>query len=149
MATNFDLYEISDVKYYPDDFEKSLEELILKNPYSQLTVEFRDEFKINIEDHLFKQNNDIIHFHTLSDVGGLKIGNKDFSIIIPNGYGDGETNVYISEKKIHVPLEYYTFVKGTIEIDDYDCGGTIITTLKGTYHIYIGNGNVVFVQVDN
>lgn len=92
-------------------------------------------------------------FKTYSDAGALKIGNKDFSILIPNGYGDGETRVAIIklEEKKYYDLEafrFFTSVEGTFDIYDYDCdsSGDIIQTIEGRYGIYVYEGFVVFEQ---
>lgn len=144
VATNFDAYDLEGVKYYPKEFKKSLQSLIEANPYTQLTEVFGFENGLNIKEHLMGQDKSLTHLETISDAGSVKIGNGDFSILIPNGYGDGITNVFISEKEIHVPLKFITTVEGVIEVFDYDCRDNVIKTIKGKYAIFSGDGNVVF-----
>lgn len=35
---------------------------------------------------------------TMSDIGSLKIGNSNFTMLVPNSYGDGETKVFVFKK---------------------------------------------------
>lgn len=85
-------------------------------------------------------------FKTESDAGGVKIGNGDMSIIIPNGYGDGTTRVAILEPKEmnSSAFNFITAVEGTVNIYTYDCGSDIECTIKGRYGIYSKDGFVVF-----
>lgn len=149
VATELDFYELEDVAYYPDDFEKTLKALIRKNPYSQLMDVFGEKLGLldDIEKHLIEQDEDLLHIITLSDAGSVKIGNNDFSVLIPNGYGDGQTEVFITTKRVHVPLRFWTTVSGKFKIYDYDCGDDSRYTLDGDYSIFFGNGYVVFSKV--
>jgi hypothetical protein len=89
-------------------------------------------------------------FKTYSDVGGLKIGNENFSMIIPNGYGDGTTRVAIFEERYienefnDMMLKFFTSVKGKFNIYGYDCGNEVVKTLEGDYNIYYGDGFIAF-----
>ncbi len=87
------------------------------------------------------------HYRTASDAGSVKIGNDKFSILIPNGYGDGMTDVcivYTKDNPFSNVLKFLTSVEGTIFIYSYDCGDAVETTLIGRFGIYHGNGFVVF-----
>lgn len=84
---------------------------------------------------------------TISDVGGLKIGNSEFSIIIPNGLGDGTTRYAIYEAYEgfnEQMLAFSTSVQGEIDIYNYDCGDEIVDHISGRYGIYSGNGFIIF-----
>ena len=83
---------------------------------------------------------------TISDVGGLKIGNSDFSIIVPNGIGDGETRVAIVEKFDEKLLKFFTSIEGKFNIYKYDCGNEIVETIEGKYGIFNGESFVVLVK---
>lgn len=85
-------------------------------------------------------------FKTESDTGGIKIGNNGFTIIIPNGYGDGITRVAILEKEEmnNCTFDFFTSVFGSINIYDYDCGNEVECTINGRYGIYSKGGFVVF-----
>lgn len=147
VATNFMIYNIEDVPYYPNDFKKSLQALYNNNLGSQLVEVFKNEFGYNLEEYL-KQTANYEKLVTYSDAGSLKIGNKNFNILIPNGYGDGETEVFIIEQNIDIPLRYITLVEGEVEIFDYDCANSnVVTTIKGRYQIYSENGQIVFVKI--
>lgn len=85
-------------------------------------------------------------FKTSSDAGGVKIGNENFEIIIPNGVGDGITRVAVLNKNEmnDSAFDYITFCKGKINIYNYDCGCEIAKTIEGRYGIYSKDGFVVF-----
>lgn len=38
-------------------------------------------------------------FNTTSDRGGVLIGNEDWQLLVPNGYGDGTTYIHIMQFK--------------------------------------------------
>lgn len=85
-------------------------------------------------------------FKTSSDAGGVKIGNNGFSVIVPNGRGDGVTRVGILEQEEFNQnlLHFFTGVEGEINIYAYDCGDTIAKTISGRFGVYYGEGFVVF-----
>lgn len=145
VATDLDYYDIESVEYYPDDFEKTLTALIKKNPYSQLMDVFGEKLGLlDIEKHLIEQDEDLLHIITLSDAGSVKIGNSVFSTLIPNGYGDGQTEVFVTTKRVHVPLQFWATINGKLKIYNYDCGDDSSHTLDGEYDVFYGNGYVVF-----
>lgn len=87
---------------------------------------------------------------TLSDAGGIKIGSRDFSMIIPNGYGDGITRYAILPYNTFNDgmFDFETSVKGSsIRIYDYDCGSRVLETLSGKYNVYTREGIVVFADM--
>jgi len=149
VATDFMLYDLS-VPYYNDDFERSLKALYEKNLGSQLTEVFKDKFGFSFVKYLNDEGIAFKRIYTDSDAGSVKIGNETMTINIPNGYGDGQTDVFIVEKKkgdnVRIPYDFLTTVKGTFNIYEYDCGNgeDAVVTISGEYAIYFENGVVVF-----
>lgn len=84
-------------------------------------------------------------FYTLADAGGVKIGNDNFSFIIPAG-GDGSIEVAISQRNIDLPMRYFTSIEGKFDIYSYDCGDDIVASLNGRYGVYAEGGLVFFVK---
>ena len=87
-----------------------------------------------------------------TDMGGILVGNEDFKILIPNGYGDGRQLIIIGggdyvEKVIKEnELNYFTFFEGK-EVNIYDDYGKVIETLpEGEYAIYFGKATIVFLE---
>lgn len=87
---------------------------------------------------------------TISDIGSAKIGiDGQFTLDVPNGYGDGDTAVIICDKDEYKPEDYalWASVRGNnINIYDYDCGGEVIETLSGKYGIYVAGDRGVFLN---
>lgn len=84
-----------------------------------------------------------------SDAGGVKVGTNNFSIIIPNGYGDGTTRFAIlNEDEVNTSVfNYFTLLEGDeINIYKSDCGNTILQTIKGRYGAYYSDGFVILVK---
>ena len=86
--------------------------------------------------------------YSISDAGGLKVGNDSFSVIIPNGHGDGEMRYAILEREnffADTIFKFFTSFSGeNINIYSYDCGEDIIETLpSGRYGAYYYDGLVV------
>ena len=85
---------------------------------------------------------------TVSDAGGLRIGNNGFTVNIPNGMGDGD--MFFSEVGKGCfnadMLNFWTSIEGhAIDVYDYDCtGGKLVTSLDGRYGVFYGYGLVVF-----
>lgn len=76
---------------------------------------------------------------TYSDVGAVKIGNNSFQFNIPNGYGDGDTEVLISDAQTKAPTnaEYVMYIEGDFNIYSYDCStSNVAHTLHGAYYVY-------------
>lgn len=87
-----------------------------------------------------------------TDMGGVMVGNQDFKILIPNGYGDGWQSIIIGsgdyvEKVIKEnELNYFTFFDGK-EVNIYnDEGQTIEILPEGEYAIYFGKATIVFAE---
>lgn len=91
-------------------------------------------------------------YSTTSDAGGLRIGSDAMSIIIPNGYGDGDMRFTVVGKNCfnHDMLNFWTSVSGNaINVYDHDCGGDVVITLEGRYGVFYGYGFVVFEKWDD
>lgn len=92
-----------------------------------------------------------MQFKTHSDTGSVRIGNNTFSLLIPNGYGDGITRVAIFDKAefaLDHLMSYCTrFSTSGAHVYDYDCdGGQPIRTISGNYAVYRGYGFVALVK---
>lgn len=90
-------------------------------------------------------------FATISDAGGVKVGNDGFSTVFQNGVGDGTTLVaiYESEKEFKLGglLKFDTAINCTeAYVYDYDCGGDPVKKLFGRYGVYGGYQFVAFVK---
>ncbi|MDY4592729.1 MAG: hypothetical protein SO434_04950 [Eubacteriales bacterium] len=92
---------------------------------------------------------------TESDIGSVLVGNKDMTMTISNGYGDGTTRIGVFEKENEITnkMRFVCQVNGTFNVYDYDCYQTaeqlnsprnIATTLSGHYYVYCYEGIVVF-----
>lgn len=96
----------------------------------------------------------IKEFKSYADVGGVLIGDKNFGIIVRNGYGDGITIVKVCGKgDIDIPpYKFLTSINGKFNIYKNDCckrhEDDILTTLDGRYGIYSGDGIVYFEEWD-
>ena len=106
----------------------------------------------------------IDEFSTTRDLGGVLVGNTDWQVLVPNGYGDGTTEVHIIRfKDFEEQLEYvmdketgkhhfdyFTVVKGHFGIYPYDAYKTKselekpAKVLKGEYSIYYHEQHVYF-----
>ncbi len=136
------------------DSASSTEEVINKilNSDTMRGSQIYAELSKDRADHWRRLKRDITTWQqTISDIGGLKIGNDSFSINIPNGYGDGDMYYTVLGKGCfnHDMLDYFTSVRGTeINIYDYDCGDEILETISGRFGIYYGYGFVVLEKWD-
>lgn len=104
-------------------------------------------------DHWKRIMNDLDTWHeTYSDAGGLRIGNDDFSVIVPNGYGDGNMHYTIVGRGCfnHDMLNFWCSISGkNINIYNYDCSdGSAVNSLSGRYGVFYGYGFVVFEKWD-
>ena len=113
--------------------------------------ESRDEEKI-IE--IAEVDQDAIQYYlTTSDAGGVKLGSDDFSVIIPNGSGDGDTSVKVVPKAKREGSEpdkgFFTVIEGKFNIYSHDCGSRVVDTIDGRYGVYSNNGTVTLVEWRN
>lgn len=86
-------------------------------------------------------------FKTDSDAGSVKIGNGMFSLLIPNGRGDGITRVAVVDDGSGLrglEMNYFTTITGEFDVFDYDCGENSVMNLDGKYAVYYYDGFVVF-----
>lgn len=87
---------------------------------------------------------------TESDAGGLKVGNEDFSIIVPNGYGDCTMKFAIIDEKsdVDISMNYFTMIEGNFKVASEDTSDFFdIEIPKGRYHIYYYYKTVLFVKI--
>lgn len=82
--------------------------------------------------------------HTYSDAGSLKIGNEDFTILVPNGFGDGEMRYAIVDQFNSNMANPFTLIDGKFNIYTYDCGNEIAEMIEGKFYIYYHDGIVIF-----
>lgn len=89
-------------------------------------------------------------FVGLSDKGGLKVGNEDFSFVIPNGSGDGLTKAaFVDDYSFDLSgFYFFTDIQGKFNIYDYDCGDKVLKTIEGRFGIFYGEGFVIFERWD-
>lgn len=88
-------------------------------------------------------------YYTAADAGSVRIGNDQFTILIPNGYGDGTTTVHILEREEEQPeARFFTSFSGKdIKIYAYDCGGdAVVATISGRFGVYINDKKVYFIR---
>lgn len=146
VATNFNLYN-TDVEYVENDFKKSLLNLVINNPFTQLMEVFADMLEIDKIQFILDKDKQAINFRTISDAGAVMIGNDNFQMLIPNGYGDGLTNVVITNITEKIPMKYFTKIQGEIDIyasDNFDGRTVMHNLLIGEYEVYSENGTVLF-----
>lgn len=77
---------------------------------------------------------------TESDVASVKVGNENFTMLIPNGYGDGTTLVVVADNKEETEgFNFFTIIEGDIiNIYDHDCGNDVADTISGEFYVFIG-----------
>lgn len=87
---------------------------------------------------------------TMSDAGGLLIGNEEFRFVIPNGVGDGGTYYAVLERNEFNSnmMNFITSCEGEFNIYNYDCDvrDGISETIEGRFGIYNYKGLIVFVR---
>lgn len=88
----------------------------------------------------------------LTDMGGVLIGDDNFKILIPNGYGDGKQLIIIGNRKDvksvinDNDLNYFTCLKSQ-NVNIYNDENQIIENLpEGDYAIYFGKATILFVK---
>lgn len=89
---------------------------------------------------------------TISDAGALKIGVDNFTILVNNGCGDGETRYAVLHKDEFYAdelMKYFSTINGKFNIYSYDCGDAINEELEGCYHIYYYHGLVALVNANS
>lgn len=148
-----------------DEFEKRVlnEECCLNVIYSYISLYGKDRrnhwYRIR---ELFGDR----CFKTASDVGSLLVGNEEFQVLIPNGYGDGTTRVAVFNKAdsdFDVASDYDVaygimpdmmdsgpYLHGKFNIYPYDCSDPTVDepckTLEGRYFTYYYDGLIAFVE---
>ena len=89
-------------------------------------------------------------FTTSSDAGSVKAGTDTFSVLLPNGRGDGITRAAVVDRSwCSNFLTFFTSIQGdAINIYSHDCGSNVAKTIEGRYGVYYGDGFVVFEKWD-
>jgi len=93
---------------------------------------------------------DADRFTTLSDAGGVRIGNVDYSFLIPNGIGDGETTVAIMDDNCHFcesAFQYFTLIRGEFFVYSHDGVGEAVKKLEGGFMVFYSDGIIVFKKI--
>lgn len=105
-------------------------------------------------------------FKTVSDAGSLLVGNEEYQVLIPNGYGDGTTRVAVFNKAdsdFDINSDYDVafrimpdmmdsgpYLYGEFNIYPYDCCNPTVDepckTLEGRYWTYYYDGLIAFVE---
>ena len=86
---------------------------------------------------------------TFSSAGSLKVGNEAFSILLPNGRGDGCTRYAILEEKdfyANSIMKFFTSINGGFDIYSYDCGNEVVEHIEGCFFIYYYDGFIALVK---
>ena len=78
------------------------------------------------------------------------IGTDKFSLLIPNGHGDGETRYAILERKDFYArdlMNYFTIIEGKFNIYSYDCGDSVCEEINGKFEVYYCQGLIALVAL--
>ena len=144
--------DIESIEEEIKNLQNTCEKLKNDNEYTKIykkTLKKIEELKKELSE---LEKVDRITLYTFSDVGSVKIGNDNFNILLPNGYGDGNTTVLILGKN-EEPREnnqYICTIEGDYGIYSYDLGNEFIYQIHGKYNIYNShNGVVVFKKISD
>ena len=90
-------------------------------------------------------------FKTVSDAGGLLVGDENFNLIIPNGAGDGTTRVAVFDDPDDFNgdlMTFFTQITGEFGIYGYDCNRSCepIKKITGRYSAYFYSGLIALVK---
>jgi hypothetical protein len=95
----------------------------------------------------------MIKHTTYSDMGNIKVFNKELSCFFDNGFGDGKNNVYIypkgTKKRQDNFLGHFTVVTKA-HLSEYDCNlDSIYTFSKGRWFVFLKSPcNFIITKVD-
>lgn len=145
--------DIKSIEEEITNLQNTCERLKNDNEYTKIykkTLKKIEELKKELSD---LKKADRITLYTYSNVGSVKIGNDNFNILVPNGYGDGCTTVLILGKN-EEPREsnhYICTIDGDYSIYSYDLGiDEVIYKIHGKYNIYNShNGVVIFKKISD
>jgi len=160
MCFDYEIWD-SDHKRVPLSFGKNSKNVLVQLwKKAEDLKEFKELIKCDPKARLLQftgvllgEDTDFLHsfvsaenYETLSDVGGLKVGNSSFNIVIPNGYGDGRTLVSLNGKGTFntEAFNFWGTLKGdNIGIYSYDCGDEVIKTISGNFGVFYKNGLII------
>lgn len=133
------------------------------NPLTSSLLAKHGYITIFASDLIKKEN--CSYFYSDSDQGGVLLTNKNNSILISNGYGDGRTSIYICEMNKEKKDGIYKrnslkegalglfkmadTISGIWNIKAYDCdrNSNTLYTLKGSYFVFYYDKTVVFERI--
>ena len=92
--------------------------------------------------------------HVISEVASVKLLSEDGKnhVLIPNGFGDGITDVFIMEDDEYKPMPgvYRSCdIVGKWGICSTDYGTAVQEWLEGTYFVYFGEQKVFFQRISS
>lgn len=81
-----------------------------------------------------------------ADAGAVKVGNETWSLLIPNGHGDGDIRYAVMDNSCFNTnmSEFVLSINGKFNIYSYDCGDDVKETLEGNFQVFVYDGIVVF-----
>lgn len=126
---------------------------ITPQAYWLLSKDFSESHMTRVKKWL--SDKDFERVITNSDMGCVAIGNNDFKFNVNNGYGDGETYVYIFQERMEEIDNVFNFIStfqgNNINIYKQDTypEEPIYTLPKGRYGIYVYNGVVAIEKISN
>lgn len=120
----------------------ALKDLEAKVFMGKLKKTVNDAFVESVLEKLWEDSNG---FETISEWGSVKIGNDNFTLQVPNDYGDGKTAVAIVDKYPEFEKDtFWSEISGKFYIYKSDDSDEIACELDGTYNIYCYEGLVFF-----
>jgi hypothetical protein len=87
---------------------------------------------------------------TVSDAGGVLVYSSDFSVLVPNGAGDGITRIAVFHRGDNFDSRIMIFsgslLDGRFSVSGYDCSKEPAAELSGQFWVYYYDGFVAFVE---
>jgi hypothetical protein len=101
-----------------------------------------------IQDWQFFKEHSLQNGIALAEAGSLKAGNETFTLLIPNGIGDGEMRWFeIESWYLPEQADFFTCIEGDFGIYHSEKSTQIQAHLSGFYSIYSLDGNIFFVRL--
>lgn len=139
--------------YYSFKHENGAETKLIISSSKFRYIEERERVRKELEKAMLTQKGymDYEYFEFFSDAGSLAVGDENFHINIPNGYGDGRFICRVYDENIDLDdfkkgWKFYTTVSGDFYLFSYDCNNDIgrkaeiekdaAMKLSGRYAIY-------------
>jgi hypothetical protein len=87
---------------------------------------------------------------TVSDCGGVLVYSSDFSVLIPNGAGDGTSRIAVFRRGDDFDSRLMVFsgflLDGQFSVSGYDCSKDPAFDLSGRFWVYYYDGFVAFAE---